>query len=167
MAVAYLGLGSNIGERISYIEKALAEIIKIENTKITRSSSIYETEPWGISEQEDYLNSAVEIETSLEPEVLLKKLKSIEKIIGRTESKRWSEREIDIDILFFGNEIIENEFMKVPHPQIESRKFVLIPMNEIAPDLIHPVFKKTVSELLKETKDNLKVNKFKLDKSAN
>lgn len=160
MATAYLGLGSNKGERISYIKDALSEIGKIKNTKIVRSSSVYETEPWGIKEQEDYLNSAVEIETELEAVSLLKELKSIEKRIGRTGNVKWSEREIDIDLLFYGNEIIENDFMNVPHKQIENRKFVLIPMHEIAPDFIHPVLKKDMSELLKNTADKLKVKKY-------
>ncbi len=166
MTLVYLGLGSNKGERISYINNALAQIGLIENTRITKSSSVYETEPWGVEGQEDYLNSVIEIETSLKPDVLLRELKGIEKSIGRIENKRWSEREIDIDLLFYGDEIIENDFMKVPHPQIECRRFVLTPMNEIAPGFIHPVFKKSISELLKETKDSLRVSKFTFSNSA-
>ena len=165
MPVAYLGLGSNIGERISYIERAMEEIRKIKNTKVLKESSVYETEPWGISDQDHYLNTAVEIETELEPDILLIEIKRIETRIGRTGNKRWSEREIDIDILFYGEDILENEFMKIPHAQIENRKFVLIPLNEIAPKLIHPVFKKSINELLKESRDNLQVFKFKSEKS--
>ena len=160
MATAYLGLGSNKGERITYIERAMSEISKIQNTKIVRSSAVYETEPWGFKDQEEYLNSAVEIETELDAFTLLKELKEIEKRIGRTEDVRWSEREIDIDLLFYGKEILVNDIMNVPHKEIENRKFVLIPMNEIAPDFIHPVFKKNMSELLKGTKDKLKVSKY-------
>ena len=110
MTKAYLGLGSNIGERIGYIENALKEIEKIEGTKVIRASRVYETEPWGNIKQDDYLNSAAEIETSLDAESLLKELKKIEKNAGRTENEKWGQREIDIDLLFYGDEIIENQF---------------------------------------------------------
>lgn len=160
MLTAYLGLGSNKGERISFIEKALAEIKKIPGTKIVKTSDVYETEPWGVENQPDYLNSVAEIETELDAEALLKELKEIEKRIGRTQSAKWSEREIDIDLLFHGDEIIVKDFMTIPHPQIEKRKFVLIPMNEIAPDFIHPVLKEKISALLKNTNDPLIVRKY-------
>lgn len=167
MITAYLGLGSNLGERISYIEKALSEIGKIKDTIKTRSSSIYETEPWGNIKQDYYLNCVIEIETGLDAGNLLKELKDIEKKLGRIYNKKWSEREIDIDLLFYGGEIIQNDFMKVPHPQIENRRFVLIPMNEIAPGFIHPVFKKTITELLKDTEDNLNVTVYQPSKIDN
>ena len=163
MALAYLGLGTNKGERINYIESALVKIGKLEKTHIIKSSGIYETEPWGIREQNEYLNSVVEIETLLSAEELLKQLKGIEKELGRTESIKWHEREIDIDLLFYGDLIFENDFMKVPHHQIESRNFVLIPMNEIAPGFIHPVLNKNISVLLKDTKDKLSVKKYSLN----
>ena len=162
MQTVYLGLGSNKGERISYIEKAIEEISGLPETKIFVRSGIYETEPWGNIEQEDYLNSVIGIQTELNAEDLLKELKSIEKLIGRKENKKWSEREIDIDLLFYGNEIIDKDHMKVPHGQIENRRFVLVPMNEIAPGFIHPVFKKSISQLLKDTTDKLKVYLYKL-----
>ncbi len=162
MTVAYLGLGSNKGERINYIESALKEIGKLVDTKILRSSEIYETEPWGVSGQNDYLNSVTEISTELTAADLLRKLKGIEKKLGRKESAKWHEREIDIDLLFYGDLIVENDLMKVPHHQIENRKFVLVPMNEISPDFVHPVFKKKISELLKDTNDKLSVTRYKL-----
>lgn len=167
MPTSYLGLGSNKGERLNYIENALSEISKIKNTKLIKSSSIYETEPWGNTEQDDYLNSTVEIDTSLEAEVLLRELKEIEKRLGRTENKKWFEREIDIDLLFYGREIIQTNFMKIPHPQIENRKFVLTPMKEIASEFIHPLLNKSISQLLKETKDKLKVTKYTTRKIDN
>ncbi len=167
MATAYLGLVSNKGERINYIQKALNEIEKIDGTTIVKASLVYETEPWGNFDQEDYLNSAVKIETNLIAQDLLKELKSIEVKLGRQENKKWSEREIDIDLLFYENEMISGEYINVPHCQIENRKFVLIPLNEIAPDLIHPVFKKNISELLKETKDKLDVRRYQKDKIEN
>ena len=162
MQTVYLGLGSNKGERISYIEKAIEEISRLPETKIFVRSAVYETEPWGNIEQEDYLNSVIGIQTELNAEDLLKELKSIEKLIGRKENKKWSAREIDIDLLFYGNEIIDKDHMKVPHGQIENRKFVLVPLNEIAPEFMHPVFKKSISQLLEDTTDKLKVFKYKL-----
>jgi 2-amino-4-hydroxy-6-hydroxymethyldihydropteridine diphosphokinase len=162
MQTVYLGLGSNKGERISYIENAIEEISRLPSTNITVISGIYETEPWGNIEQEDYLNAVIGIQTELNAEDLLKELKSIEKFIGRKENKKWSEREIDIDLLFYGNEIIDKDHMKVPHRQIENRRFVLVPMNEIAPGFMHPVFKKSISQMLEDTTDKLKVYKYKL-----
>jgi 2-amino-4-hydroxy-6-hydroxymethyldihydropteridine diphosphokinase len=160
MPKSYLGLGSNIGDRISFIENALTEISKIPDTKVVKMSSVYETEPWGEIRQDDFLNSVIEIDTKLDAAILLKELKEIEKKLGRNKTAKWSEREIDIDLLFYGNEIIENDVMNVPHLQIENRRFVLFPMAEIAPDFIHPVLKKSISELLKETTDELNVIKF-------
>lgn len=160
MPKSYLGLGSNIGDRISFIENALTEISKIPDTKVVKMSSVYETEPWGEIRQDDFLNSVIEIDTKLDAAILLKELKEIEKKLGRNKTAKWSEREIDIDLLFYGIEIIENDVMNVPHLQIENRRFVLFPMAEIAPDFIHPVLKKSISELLKETTDELNVIKF-------
>lgn len=165
MPTAYLGLGSNKGERISFIETAITEIAGIEKTKLIRTSSVYETEPWGIKGQGDYLNSAAEIRTDLSAEELLRALKGIESRIGRTVTAKWSEREIDIDLLFYGNDVLNNKTIHVPHAEIENRKFVLIPMNELAPDLIHPVLNRSISELLLETSDDLKVMKYSLIKS--
>lgn len=166
MSIAFLGLGSNKGERISYLNKAVDMIKDIKKTKIIRTSSVYETEPWGVSEQEDYLNSVIEIETPLDARSLLIELKNIEKTLGRIDSRKWAEREIDIDLLFFENEIVDEGSLKVPHPQLENRKFVLVPMNEISPDFIHPVLGKKISELLNETSDNLSVKKYEIEGSV-
>lgn len=164
MPVCFLGIGSNIGERISFITNALNEIGRIPDTKIVKTSSIYETEPWGNVKQDDYLNCAVEIYTELSAANLLSEIKNIEKKLGRSINGKWTEREIDIDLLFYGNEIIKTEIMNVPHLQIENRKFVLVPLAEISPDFIHPVFKKTVSGLLSETTDKLGVSKYQISK---
>ena len=164
MPKSFLGLGSNIGERISYIEKAVNAICRIPDVKFIRSSSVYETEPWGKQNQSDFLNSVLEIETDMSAESLLKELKLIEKRTGRIENSKWSEREIDIDLLFYGNEIINVDLFIVTHPQIENRKFVLVPMAEIAPDLIHPVLKISMQDLLKKSTDTLKVERYQTSK---
>ncbi len=156
----FLGLGSNLGNRVEYIEKAIAEIGFLKNTKVIKKASLYETEPWGFTEQPDFINSAVEIETSLSAQELFNEVKSIEQKLKRQSKGKWQEREIDIDILFYGNEIIRSEKINIPHKEIENRKFVMIPMNELAPDFIHPVFNETINELLSKSKDSLVVKKY-------
>lgn len=165
MKTAYLCLGSNMGERISFIENAISSIDKISRTEFVKSSKVYETEPWGVTSENNYLNCVAEIKTGLSAENLLSEIKQLEKKLGRTESRKWSDREIDIDILFYGNEIIRNEFVIIPHILIEKRKFVLVPLNEIAPALIHPESGKSVSELLKKTDDKLQVRLYKTVKA--
>lgn len=157
---AFLGLGSNLGDRVEYIERAIEEIGSLKNTKILKRASLYETEPWGFTEQPDFINSAVEIETSLSAEALFSGVKSIEQKLKRKSKGKWQEREIDIDILFYGNEIIKSERINIPHKEIEKRKFVLIPMNELAPDFVHPVFNETITELLSKSGDALVVKKY-------
>lgn len=157
----YLGLGSNIGDRKNFIESAVSEISKINNTKVTNSSSLYKTEPWGIKNQDFFLNSVIEIETLLNPEELLNELKRIETELGRKKRIKWFKREIDIDLLFYDDLLITNEYVNIPHPEIQNRKFVLIPFCEINPGYIHPALKKTMKELLNDSKDNSAVIIFK------
>ncbi len=166
MAIVYLGFGSNKGNRPENIEKAMRLVDELESTRIIKESSMYETEPWGKASSVNYFNNAVMIETNLEAAELLKSLKAIEVKAGRTISDKWSDREIDIDLLFYKNDVYTNEKLNVPHPEIENRKFVLIPMSEISPEFMHPVLKKTIRELLSETKDNLKVSKLEFSKTS-
>jgi 2-amino-4-hydroxy-6-hydroxymethyldihydropteridine diphosphokinase len=158
--LVYLGLGSNIGDKVSFIKSAETKISKLTGIKVLRSSSIYKTEPWGIKNQDFFLNSVLEIEANLEPQVLLSELKKIESDLGRKKRNKWYEREIDIDILFFDNLIISNESVNIPHPEIQNRNFVLIPMCELNPDFFHPVLNRTVKDLLNDSKDNSGVIKF-------
>ena len=158
MDKVFIGLGSNLGDRMSYLKDAVKEISKF--AVIKKCSSIYETEPWGYKEQRLFLNCVIEIETKHEPLNLLKEVRKIETGLGRVERKKWTEREIDIDILFYGNLTFENDDVKIPHPEIQNRKFVLEPMSEIEPGFIHPVLKKNIANLFRNTVDNSKVIEY-------
>jgi len=156
----FLGLGSNIGDRLNFISNAVTEIRNNKAVKFVKSSSVYETEPWGVEKQNLFLNIVIEICTALKPDELLKFIKEIEPVLGRVARKKWTEREIDIDILFYDDLIINKKGLNIPHPEIQNRNFVLIPMNEIAPDFIHPVLKKKISELTVMSPDKLKCKRI-------
>jgi len=147
MPRAYLSIGSNLGDRINYINKAI-EKLKQNNIKIIKSSNIIETEPYGYKEQGKFLNMAVEIDSDLEPLELMKLILEIESELGRIRTVRWGPRVIDIDIIFYDSLIINEPDLKIPHPDMQNRLFVLKPLHEIAPDFVHPVLKKTITELL-------------------
>jgi 2-amino-4-hydroxy-6-hydroxymethyldihydropteridine diphosphokinase len=155
----FLGLGSNKGERQSYLNKAVAEIRKLHNTKYLWASSVYETEPYGKVDQAKFLNAALEIETTLTPPELLTEVKSIEQQVGRLTTEHWGPREIDIDILIYDGLVHDDGKLKVPHPEIEKRKFVLVPLKEIAPDLVHPISGMTIEELASACGDTGRVVK--------
>ena len=159
MPLVYICIGSNVGNRIVFLKKAINEIKNLNGIVLRNLSSVYETEPWGYKEQGYFLNQVIEIETEEKPVALLKKLKETEKKLGRSEGKKWQEREIDIDILFYGDYIIKKKGLEIPHPEIQNRKFVLIPLNEIAPAYIHPVLRNSISEILRTLRDNSSVVK--------
>lgn len=148
MSKTHLSVGSNIGNRQKFIKQAIEHISVF--CKITAISSIYETAPWGKLNQPKFLNICLSAETSLYPGELLEKLKSIETGLGRTHTTKWAQREIDIDILFFDDIVSKNPDPILPHPRIEERAFVLIPLAEIEPDFMHPVLKKTIRELAED-----------------
>lgn len=149
MAIAYIGIGSNLGNREANCLTAI-KLIRDRGLTINKQSSMYETTPWGVEEQPGFINMAIEIETSLEPEKLLESLKCIEAEIGRQDSYRWGPRVIDLDILLYADIIINSPMLQIPHPLMHQRDFVLRPMSEIAPDKMHPVIKKTIDKLLAE-----------------
>ncbi len=147
MSVVYIGIGSNLGNREVNCKKAL-EQIRQRGMTIRKESSRYETEPWGVHDQPHFLNMAVEIETELGPEELLRALKGIETAMGRSKTFKWGPRIIDLDILLFGDLVLDGEELKIPHPFMHERDFVLKPLAEIAPGVKHPVLRKSIKELL-------------------
>ncbi|MCX7834008.1 MAG: 2-amino-4-hydroxy-6-hydroxymethyldihydropteridine diphosphokinase [Ignavibacteria bacterium] len=155
MSAVFLSLGSNLGDKLIYLRSAIKQLENIEGNKILKLSSIYNTQPWGNPKQQDFLNIVIKISTLLSPIELFRKIKFIEKIVGRKNYEKWKSREIDIDILFYNDLVFNSKHLTIPHPEIPHRKFVLIPLNEIEPDFIHPVLKLKVRELLKVTKDKL------------
>ncbi len=153
----YLHTGSNQGQRIDNLAKA-AEQIDQRIGKISKRSSYYETEAWGITDQPDFINQALEVFTKLPPAEVLQEIMKIELDLGRIRKKRWSERIIDIDLLFYGNQKIHQPNLKVPHISLHLRNFVLIPMMEISADFIHPIFKLSIEELYLQSRDELEVH---------
>ncbi len=151
MAIVHIGIGSNLGSREKNCMKSL-DLLSAAGIVVRKRSSMHETEPWGVREQPDFINMVVEVETGLEPLKLLKALKEIEDKMGREETHKWGPRIIDLDILFYNDLVIDTPELKIPHPLIHEREFVLKPLSEIAPDKVHPVPKKTVRELLAEVK---------------
>lgn len=154
----FLSLGSNKGDKLSYLNSAL-ELLQKNNIHIIRKSSIIETEPYGVKQQDSFFNLVVEIKTDLEPSELLLKIKNIEKKVGRTPSYKWGPREIDIDILYYDNLIINKKISEqyeliVPHPDLHNRNFVLIPLLEIAPKFCHPLLNMTNEQLYKILNSN-------------
>jgi 2-amino-4-hydroxy-6-hydroxymethyldihydropteridine diphosphokinase len=157
-AGVFIGLGSNLGDRRANILDALDRIRKQPDTRIVKESSLYESEPHGDAKTW-FVNGAIEIDTRLTPDNLLKRLKGIESAMGRkrVKGKRWGSRIIDLDILFYGSLILRKRTLKVPHPELGNRRFVLLPLSELAPQLIHPVLQVTVSDLLAAVKDSKKI----------
>lgn len=153
MARVFLSLGSNLGDRLSNIQQAVSSLNMSDKIKVIKSSSFYETEPWGNKDQNWFVNAAVAIDTVLEPLELLKYCQNIEYTLGRirNEKEKWQARAIDIDILTYDDKIINIEnTLIVPHQFMHLRAFVLVPMLEVKADLVHPVFNKTISELYDE-----------------
>ncbi len=155
-----LSLGTNLGDRKALLESALAMLSAYKVLSNIRVSNVYETEPFGYLDQPWFLNLTACGTTLLKPYELFDKCKDIEKKIGRLERLRWHEREIDIDIIFYGKQIIDNELLTIPHKRMQERNFVLVPANDLVPNYIHPKLNKTIYQLLTESQDQSIVKLF-------
>lgn len=156
-----LSLGSNVGDRQSNLSAAINRIFEIP-AMLLKKSSIYQTAPWGNKDQPDFFNQVLEIETALDAHALMEKLLSIEESMGRKRKEKWEPRIIDIDILFFNEEILETEKLTIPHKLLHERKFILEPLHEILPSKNHPILKKNISTLLIELAKAGVTEKFKM-----
>jgi 2-amino-4-hydroxy-6-hydroxymethyldihydropteridine diphosphokinase len=159
MNKAYLLTGGNEGDRFLHMKQARANIEHICG-QLLLVSSLYETAPWGKTDQPDFLNQVLLLDTKFNPDALLQALLSIEEKGGRIRTVKNAPRTIDIDILFFNNLVLEEPGLSIPHPRIADRRFVLEPLNEISPEFIHPVLKKSIRQLLQECRDELGVKKI-------
>ena len=154
----FVALGSNLGDRRANIQEAREKIREIENTRIVKESSLYQSEPHG-NAKTWFVNGVIELESDLLPQQILKNLLAVEKTIGRkrVKGKRWGSRVIDLDLLFHGSLVIGKRNLKIPHPRLAGRRFVLMPLAELAPQLVHPVTQMTVSEMLARTPDTKQI----------
>ena len=156
----FIGLGSNLGDREKYLSDALFELQK-SKIHTVRESAIYASEAWGVRDQAPFLNQVVEVRTHLFPRALLQSLKSIENTMGRISRKKWHEREIDLDLLYYGNQIIDQPDLRVPHLFVRKRRFVLLPLCQIAPDFVDPETGETIEKIFNATADDSEVRLFK------
>lgn len=151
----YISIGSNLDDPISNCKEVIKRLQSISLVKVLKVSSFYETEPWGVvDEQDNYINFAIRLESSLSPEKLLVILKGMETAMGRESFGKWEARIIDLDIIFYGRDFRQSSQLTIPHPFCHQRRFVLEPLSEIAPDFVHPEFNKTMLELLGELGDD-------------
>jgi len=155
MALVFLSLGSNKGDRLSQIQQAVNFLTADNSINLVASSAFYETEPWGLKNQQWFVNAAIAIRTELQPVELLRICQSIEAKLGRNREleQKWGERSIDIDILFYDDLILKNEILEIPHKHVHQRAFALVPLLEICPNFVHPVLKKSILELHEALED--------------
>lgn len=159
MPKLYLLLGGNLGDRPLYLSQA-RELIAAQVGSIVQSSSLYETAAWGKTDQPAFLNQVLEVQTKLSPEKVLQGINQIEQELGRIRHEHWGARVIDIDILFYDQLVMQSQRLTIPHPQLHLRRFTLMPLSEIAPQLLHPMLNQPVTQLLQDCPDELPVHPF-------
>jgi 2-amino-4-hydroxy-6-hydroxymethyldihydropteridine diphosphokinase len=159
MARIFVGLGSNVGDRLLYLQQALKLLNAVPVLRLVACSSVYETEPVGNKAQPVFLNAVVEFQSDVPPQELLRAAKGIERQLGRTETEHWGPREIDIDVLYYGDVVVKDDDLCLPHPEAANRRFVLIPLKEIAASFIDPLRKRTIDDLLHCCSDTSAVRK--------
>lgn len=148
----YIGLGSNLGDKLKSITEAINLISKLKSVEIVRTSSMIETEPYGKTDQPDFLNCVIELDTDILPEELLKKCLDIENQLGRIRNEKWGPRTIDIDLLLYEDIMMNSESLVLPHPEMHKREFVLTSLNELCPDLVHPILNRKIKDIFMELK---------------
>ncbi len=159
----FIGLGTNVGDRVRRMDRAVEALDRCPNVSLIRRASLYETEPVGRLDQPWFLNTVVEVATELDPDSLLAELKRIERDLGRRPRKRWGPREIDLDLLLYGDSTVRTSELVVPHPELPKRRFVLVPLAELAPDVVHPELGRKVERLLRECAAEKGVRPFPRD----
>ena len=145
--IAYLGLGTNLGDRWANLREALELLAAGPGLRLLRCSQVYETEPWGVAGQPRFLNCAAEVAVTLDPEALLVRCKDVEEWLGRLPGPRWGPRLIDVDILLYGTQVVDLPHLEIPHPRLHLRAFALVPLAELAPSALHPVLGQSIVEL--------------------
>ena len=158
MPTIYLALGTNLGDRMQNLRHAIRQLAP--NITVTRLSAVYETAPWGVTDQPDFLNLVLEGQTALSPIELLDLLKAVEQNMGRTQAIRYGPRIIDLDILLYDDVLIQTQRLEIPHLRLAERRFVLVPLDELAPNLLHPRLGKTIHELLADLDDDSALHRF-------
>lgn len=158
--ISYIGIGSNLGKPADNCLKAIECIASVQGIKFLRRSSLYKTEPVGLKNQDWFVNLVAEIRTILSPPELLRNLMQIEEEMGRVRTAHWGPRMIDLDILLFDQEIVQDDDLVIPHPELHKRRFVLVPLNELASFVIHPAFGISMNGLLKRLQDDSKVERI-------
>lgn len=159
MNIVYLQLGSNLGDRKQLLQDAILAIEKRVGSLVDKSK-VFESTPWRVEGQENYLNQIIKVKTTLSAEDVLNIVLDIEKQLGRVRIEKWGERLIDIDIIFYNDDIIETSNLCVPHKHMHERMFVLVPLNDLSPDLLHPIYNKTIKELIEVCRDTELVQEY-------
>jgi 2-amino-4-hydroxy-6-hydroxymethyldihydropteridine diphosphokinase len=162
--ISFISLGSNMGNPVERCREGIEQLKAVKGSQVLRRSSFYRTEPVGFLDQEWFINAVIEMRTSLPARALMQELQAIESRMGRQKPVKWGPRIIDLDILFFGQEVIQTDDLAVPHPELHKRRFVLAPLHEIAPYAIHPAFGVSVAGLMERLSDKSKVEKIPEEK---